>query len=184
MHGIVEPSLLRHARPAHRLLAWSHRLLIVVLVGIGLAISTPARVVLISILVPNLATALAAPVLPALGEALVQIGADDALVQLGPANVLHAVERVLVGVVLDEAEATGRLLETVEAHNEAFNLAALAKQLVDLLFGGVEGEIADVERRGVFELVFGLGRERAVQAIVGMMGASALLRGVSGAPSS
>jgi len=62
-----------------------------------------------------------------------------------------------VGVVLDEAEATRRLLEAVEAHDEALDFAALAEELVDLLLGGVEGKVADVERARVFELVFGLG---------------------------
>lgn len=93
------------------------------------------------------------PILPALGKALVEISSDDTLIQLGAANVLHAVERVLVGVVLDEAEATGCLLESIETHHEALDLSALGEQLVDLLFGGIEGQIADVEGSGVLELV-------------------------------
>ena len=47
-----------------------------------------------------------------------------------------------MGVVLDEAEAAGRLVEAVEAHDEALDLAALAEELVDLLFGCVEGSKA------------------------------------------
>jgi hypothetical protein len=94
-----------------------------------------------------------APVLSALGKALVQIGADDALVQLGASDVLHAVQSILVGVVFDEAEPAGRLLEAVEAHDEPLDLAALGEQLVDLLLGGVEGQVADVEGRRVLELL-------------------------------
>ena len=91
----------------------------------GSTISTPARVVLCPVLVADLPTALSTAILPSLGEALVQIGPDDALVELGAANVLHAVERILVCVVLDEAEAARCLLEAVQAHDEALDLAAL-----------------------------------------------------------
>lgn len=129
----------------------------VVLVGVGLSVASTARVILVPVLVSDLSSALSAPILPALSESLVEIGPDDALVELGAANVLHAVERILVGVVLDEAETAGRLLEAVEAHDKALNLAALAEELVDLLLGGVEGEVANVEGGSVLELVFGLG---------------------------
>jgi hypothetical protein len=67
-----------------------------------------------------------------------------------------------VRVVLDKAEAAGRLVEAVEAHDQALDAAALAEELVDLLFGGVEGEVADVEGCGVLELVDGFGGGGAV----------------------
>lgn len=57
-------------------------------------------------------------------------------------------------VVLDEAKAAGRLVEAVEAHDEAFDAAAFGEELVDLLFGCVEGEVADVEGCGVYEGFF------------------------------
>lgn len=44
-------------------------------------------------------------------------------------------------VVLDEAEAAGRLLEAVEAHDQAFDFAAFGEELVDLFFGCVEGSL-------------------------------------------
>lgn len=47
-------------------------------------------------------------------------------------------------VVLDEAEAAGRLSEAIEAHDEALDLANLAEELVDLLFCGVEGTVRGV----------------------------------------
>jgi hypothetical protein len=47
---------------------------------------------------------------------------------------------------------------------------------VDLLFGGVEGEVADVERGCVFELVFGGGGASAEVVVAGIVAvASALL---------
>ena len=131
--------------------------LVVVFIRVRLTVAAPSRIILVPVLVSNLSTTLAPTILPALGEALIQIRANNALVQLGAANVLHAVERILVGVVLDEAEAARRLLEAVEAHDEALNLAALAEELVYLLLGGVEGEIADVESGCVLELIFGFG---------------------------
>ena len=92
------------------------------------------------------------PVLPTLCESLVEIGADDALVQLGASNILHAVKSVLVSVVFDEAESARRLLKAVEAHDKALDLATLGKQLMYLLLGSVEGQVANIERGRVFEL--------------------------------
>lgn len=84
-----------------------------------------------------------------------------------------------MGVVLDEAEAAGGLGEAVEAHDEALDLADLGEELVDLLFGGVEGEVADVEGRGVGERVgLGLGGCVAVGFVVTVaVSASLVLHG-------
>jgi hypothetical protein len=153
----------------------SSSFLIIVLVRVRLSISTSARVVFIPVLIPNLTTALSASILPALGKTLIQIRPNHALVQLCAANVLHAVQRILVGVILDEAEAAGRLLEAVEAHDEALDFAALAEQLVYLLFGGVEREVADVERGSVFQLVLGLRRGLTVQLLVASAASPLLL---------
>jgi hypothetical protein len=65
--------------------------------------------------------------LSALSETFVQIGTNNALIQLRTANVLHAIERILAGVVLDEAEAAGCFLEAIEAHDQALDLAASAQ---------------------------------------------------------
>jgi hypothetical protein len=53
-------------------------------------------------------------------------------------------------------------VEAVEAHDQALDAAALAEELVDLLFGRVEGEVADVERCCVLQFVDGFGRGGAV----------------------
>jgi hypothetical protein len=58
-----------------------------------------------------------------------------------------------MGIVLDETEAAGRLLESVKTHDETFYFATFGKEFVDLFFGGVEGEVADVESCCVGELV-------------------------------
>jgi hypothetical protein len=150
--------------------------LIVVLVRIGLSIASSPGVILIPVLVPDLATTLSTSILSALCEPLIQIRPDDALIQLGTANVLHAVQRVLVRVVLNEAEAARCLLEAVEAHDQALDFAAFAEKLVYLLFGCVEGEVADVESSSVFELVFRFRRGFAVQLLIAGA-ASALLKG-------
>lgn len=91
----------------------------------GSSVAASARVELLAVLVSDLATAFSTAVLSALVEALVEIGTNNTLIQLGAANVLQAVESILVGVVLDEAETAGGLLETVETHNQTLDLAAL-----------------------------------------------------------
>lgn len=63
-----------------------------------------------------------------------------------------------MGIVLHEAEPTRRLGEAVQTHHQTLDLAGLGEELVDLLFGCVEGEVADVEGCGVGEGVdLGLG---------------------------
>ena len=131
-----------------------------------LPIATPPGIKLLAILIPHLPPTLPAPILPALRKPLVQIRPDDPLVQLGAADVQQTVQRVLMGVVLDEAEAAGGLVEAVEAHDEPLDLAAFGEELVDLLFRRVEGQVADVERRCVRELAFEV---RALGAVGGVV---------------
>ena len=68
-------------------------------------------------------------------------------------------------VVLDEAEAAGRLVEAVQPHDQPLDAAALAEELVDLLLRRVEGQVADVEGRGVLQGGGGVGRGRALVAV-------------------
>lgn len=121
---------------------WSPRLpplpTIIGIVLDGSAQTATALVEVLTILVSDLSTRLSSAVLPALLKSRIEIRPDDALVELGATDVLHAVERILVSVVFHEAEAARRLVEPIETHDQAFDLAALAKQLVDLLLGGVE----------------------------------------------
>jgi hypothetical protein len=46
-----------------------------------------------------------------------------------------------VRVVLDEAEAARRLLESVESHDQTLDLTAFGEQLIYLLFGCVKRSI-------------------------------------------
>jgi len=151
-------------RSAHRNCQPLHVLCRIFIILELLAKAASSRVELLTILIPHLSSTLTPPVLPALRKALVQITANDALVQLRAANVFQAVQRILVGVVLHEAEAAGRLGEAVQAHDEALQLAAFGEERVDLLLGGVEGKVADVKGRCVGELFFevGGGRPRGV----------------------
>jgi hypothetical protein len=139
--------------------------LIIILIRIRLSIPTPTRIILIPILISNLPATLPAPILPPLRKPLVQIRPNNALIQLRASNVLHAVQRVLVRVILDEAEAAGCFLEAVQPHDEALDFSAFGEEFVDLLLGRVEGEIADVQGGRVFELVFGFGRGGAVEVV-------------------
>lgn len=53
--------------------------------------------------------------------------------------------------ILDEAEATGGFLNLVQPHDDPLDISTLGEELLDLLLGGVEGEVADIERRGYFQ---------------------------------
>lgn len=116
-------------------------LLIIVSQSLALHRSSKASTSLIkvlAVLISDLTTALATTVLPALLEPWIKIGTDDTLVKLRATHILHAVECILVSVVLDEAEATWRLGEAVKTHDEALDLTAFAEELVNLFFGSVE----------------------------------------------
>lgn len=105
----------------------------------GATKTSTALVILLAVLVTDLSTGLSSAVLSALFKTRVQIGTDDALVELGASNVLHTVESILVSVVFDEAEATWGLVESVEPHDQSLDLSSLCEQFVDLLFRCVEG---------------------------------------------
>jgi hypothetical protein len=79
------------------------------------------------------------PVLPAFYESFIKVCSDDSLVQLRTANVLHAIQGILMVVVLDKTEAARSLLEAIEAHNQSFDLSTLGEELVDLFFRCIEG---------------------------------------------
>lgn len=64
------------------------------------------------------------PILTAFRETLVQVGTNNTLIELGTADILHAVERILVVIVFDEAEAARSLLVPVESHDETLYFAA------------------------------------------------------------
>ena len=83
-----------------------------------------------------------------------------------------------MSVVFDEAEAAGGLLEAIQAHDEALDLTTLGEELVDLLLGGVEGEVADVEGGGVGELVFDVWGRGASGVFVGGAALAFLVLGV------
>lgn len=88
-----------------------------------------------------------------------------------------------MGVVLDEAETAWSLVESVQAHDQTLDLAAFAEELVDLLFGGVEGsgwsaystplrcnkkgcsQVAHVESRRIFQRVIDRLRLRLFGAV-------------------
>lgn len=57
------------------------------------------------------------PVLPTLLEARIQIRPDNSLIQLCAANVFQTVQRILMGVVLDEAKSAGGLVVPIQTHN-------------------------------------------------------------------
>lgn len=51
-------------------------------------------------------------------------------------------------VILHEAEATGCFLDLVQPHDDPLDITTFGEELLDLLFGGVEGQVAHVQRGG------------------------------------
>lgn len=118
-------------------------LLALALLVIGAAISTTARIVFFAVLITHLTARFASsaekvsnclpvaaigeedlPELPSFLKSRVKVCPNDALVQLGSSNILQAIQRILVGIILDEAKAAGRFVESVEAHYKSLDLTA------------------------------------------------------------
>lgn len=118
----------------------------------NLAVASPSAVIVCPVLVSYLAATLAPSVLPPLQKASIPVSAHDAVVQASPVDVPHAHLSIIPGEVLNKAEATRGLLELVEAHNDALDISAAAEQLVQLLLGGVEGEVTHVQGGGQVQL--------------------------------
>ena len=91
----------------------------------GTTKTSTALIILFAVLVTDLSTGLSSAVLSALLKTWVKIGTDDALVEFGASNVLHAVKSILVSVVFDETKATWRLVESVESHDKSLDLSCL-----------------------------------------------------------
>jgi hypothetical protein len=89
---------------------------------------------------------------------------------------MHRVLCPFSGDVLDKAKAAGGAAGRVEAHDHPPDGGGQAKELVHLLFGGVEGQVADVQGAGGGEgalVLLGRSAEAAVD-VVGLVGAEAL----------
>ena len=103
----------------------------------------------VPVLITNLTAGSTAAELSALLKASVPIGTDLSIVQFGAVHVAHRISSALSGRVLDEAEATWRFLNTVQADDHPVDLAALREQLVDLLLGRVERQVAYIQGGGL-----------------------------------
>ncbi len=135
------------------------------------------RIELLPILIPHLPAALPSPILPAFTKALVQVTPYDPFIQLRAPDILQTIQRILVSIVLDETETARCLGEAIQTHDEAFELAGFGEEGVDLLFGGVKGEVADVEGAGVAELLFEVWGGGAVGIVAGGAAALFVLKG-------
>lgn len=110
-----------------------------------LPVAASGRVVVLPVLVSHLSSRFAAAVLPPLLEAGVPVRPDDAVVQPRAVDEAHGVLGPCARVVLDEAEATGRLLDFVQADDDALHVSAFRKYVVDLVLGGIKGEISNIQ---------------------------------------
>jgi hypothetical protein len=109
-------------------------------------------IVVVAEVVADLAAASAASKLASLPEAGIEVDADEAFVELEPVEPLFAAQGAGPCGVLHEAEATGRFAVAVEAHDDALQRPGLAEEGVQLLLGGVEGEVSHVERGAACEV--------------------------------
>jgi len=138
---------------------------------------SPPRIKLFPVFIPHLPPALPSTILPALTKALIQITPYDPLIQLRAPDILQAIQRILMSIILYEAEPARCFGEAVQAHDEAFELAGFGEEGVDLLFGGVKGEVADVEGAGVAELLFEVWGGGVVGIVAGGAAALFVLKG-------
>ena len=95
----------------------------------------------------------------------VEVDADLAVVQLGTVEILHRALRVGSIVILHEAETAGGEEVLVQTHDDGAHNPDFAEELPDLLLGGVEGHVTDVQRRGgakALEIVLEAALELAV----------------------
>lgn len=109
----------------------------------------------VSVLITNLTARSTAAKLSALLETSIPIGTNLSIVQFGAIHVSHRIASALSGRVFDEAKAARRFPDTIQTDHHALNFAALGEELVDLLLGRVERQIAHVQG-GRFEQHSGL----------------------------
>lgn len=107
--------------------------------------SAPSRVIVVPKFVPDLAARSPPPKLPPVLEPGIKINPNESLVQLHPIQQLLGLQRLPPRLKLDKAESAGSLAMAIEPHDDAPDGPALGKELVDLLLGGVEGQVSDVE---------------------------------------
>jgi len=136
-----------------------------------LAVAAASDVVISSVLVAHLSAGFTTSVLTSFFEAGVPIRPDNTIIQTGSVDVSHAVFCIIPRVVFEKAKATRGFLDFVQTHDNSFNVASLAEQLVQLLLSGVKGEIPNVEggtelklafllMNGTLELLVPVGAER------------------------
>jgi hypothetical protein len=75
-----------------------------------------------------LTTTAPSTVLSAFLKSRIQIRPHNPLVQFRPIDESHAIDRLLVSLVLDETESARSFLETIEAHDNSFHLATSSSQ--------------------------------------------------------
>ncbi|RUP47905.1 hypothetical protein BC936DRAFT_145189 [Jimgerdemannia flammicorona] len=107
---------------------------------------TMPGIVLLPILVSHLPTAPTMTVLSTFPEAWIQIcmDMDDMLIEFTAIDVLHIVESIRAVVVFNKAEPAWHLLVPIQPHDDMLDLAIFREQLIDLLLGGVEGQVANI----------------------------------------
>jgi hypothetical protein len=107
-----------------------------------------------AIFVSYLSTAPPTTKLPTLHKPPIKVHSDGPIVHDGAIDILDTILCVFSGVINYETEATRGHLLLIQTHDDALDVAGFAEYLVNLVLGGEEGQIADVDGGGVSKTLF------------------------------
>lgn len=110
-----------------------------------LTVAASGRVVVLPVLIPHLSSRFAAAVLSSLFEAGIPVCPDDTVVQPRAINESHRMFCICSCVVFYKTESTGRLLDFIQADDDALDVSTFREQLVHLLLSSVEGEVPHIQ---------------------------------------
>ncbi|KAI9918675.1 hypothetical protein PsorP6_012132 [Peronosclerospora sorghi] len=86
--------------------------------------------------------------LTAFSKSSIHLAPDDPIIELCFTQKLSTCFRFRVRTVFDKTEATGRLFEPIQSHNDALDVAHATKQLVNLNLRREKGQISHIQRGG------------------------------------
>lgn len=124
------------------------RLLICLLHLYNLAKTASSHIVVCPVFISHLSTSLSSSILPSLLESCIPVCPNNAVIEPRAIDKSHCVFSICSRVILHEAEATGCFLDLVQPHDDPLDITTFGEELLDLLFGGVEGQVAHVQRGG------------------------------------
>jgi len=108
------------------------------------AVAASSWVKVRSVFVSHLSAALSSSILSSFRESSIPIGSDGSVVESSAVNEPETSGGILFGIILGETEATRSLSESIQSHDDSFDLSRSREKFVDLFFGREEGKVTDV----------------------------------------